>query len=399
MKRNIWNWLVMIALVSLTAGMVGCGGGGSSDSVVVACVDSTWAPDPSTQPLDVIFEQTSNCGAKREARGTKNLWIERAGDSATTLFKTFSDITNIVSTPDVNSEGVIVFGVDNTAKNNKGIVVYLNSRGDEQWRNQIDSPLGNTLTPKAIFCDGTRIVPVFTRMPLTDWLVYGIGMDGSPRALAEVNIGYNLTSAVVSFDGNNMLIGRVQPTVALPPPIPFSSTQLTRNNMAVSDVLGIVPLIDPEFITTDVAGVNVFGQGQYMKYSHDLLTVLVAPQIWSTGVNPVIHNVKTVGNETFVAGVVNDKLVLTQLGNPAFRNTASIPIGTDKIRLGSDATGNLYVSVGNRIGRVDKATGEFYTMANPPAIPANIAWYINGTSVYFVSGNNKLESLPLSRIP
>jgi PKD repeat protein len=327
------------------------------------------------------------------------LWKNRDGTSSAMLLKDFTGLERDMSAVPDASGGSVALGRESVvAVNNKGILTRLDVSGNEIWKIQIDSPLGNTFIPHLVTTDGSRIVVIYERLPLHDWLVYAYDMNGNGGLISETNIGYGLTSANGIIDGSHLLITRIQPQVPLPAPFPFSTTALIYASMISSDAPIVVePEIDPQFSTVDAGGINVVGNGKYMKYARDL-TVLQSPALWSTGINPVIHDVKTDGNATYIAGAVNGILTLTQIGNPAFMNTAGIPVGTDSVRLGFDSAGNLFVSVGSKIGRVSKTSGEITTF-NPTGIPANVPWYISGNSVFFVSGGSMLYVLPLSQIP
>ncbi|NTW27410.1 MAG: hypothetical protein HGA36_03730 [Candidatus Moranbacteria bacterium] len=402
MKTNFRLLVMLCSVMCMMMFLVACSGGRSVDAgIPVACVNNSWTPDPATIPWGDEFIQTSNCGTDhRPAVGTKDLWKERDGVSLATLLKDFSGFERDMTVVPDTTGGSIALGRESVvASNNKGILTRLDASGNELWKNQIDSPAGNTFIPHSEITDGTRIIVLYERLPLHDWNVYAYDMAGNGGLISETNIGYGLTSAKVVIDGNNLLIGRIQPQVPLPAPFPFSNTALIYASMISSDPpIVVAPEIDPEFLVVDAGGIVVVGNGKYMKYARDLTTVLQAPVLWSTGISPVIHDVKTDGNATYIAGAVNGILTLTQIGNPAFRNTAGISVGTDSVQLGFDASGNLFVSVGNRVGRVDKATGEISTI-KPPAIIANVPWYISGSNMYFVSGGNMLYILPLSQIP
>lgn len=405
MKTNSLVGMLLMGLV--LAAMAGCGGGGSSPAPApaptpVACVDSSWSPELTTEREGKHFTQTSNCGNTRDAVGTWKPWVEREqfGTSVAVLYKNYSDsIRDISAAPDTFG-GSIIFGRESiVAKNNKGILTRLDAAGNEIWKIQIDSPLGNTFIPHAVTTDGNRIVVTYERLPLQDWNVYAYDMAGNGGLISETNIGYGLTAAKVVLDGNNLLISRVQPAIPLPAPFPFSANMLFYASLISSDVpINAPPAITPTFITVDAIGVNVIGDNAYMKYARDL-SVLSSPVGWhNSSPNRVIHDVNEIVSVLYIAGAADGILALSEVGNPAFRNTANIPVGTDKVRLGADDSGNLYVAVGNRIGRVNRLTGEISTL-DPPAVPANAPWYISGANVYFVLSGNAVHVLPLTQIP
>jgi len=337
----------------------------------------------------------SDCGDTRGAIGTLDTWINRGGAPETVLFKSYSSsvMRDIAASSDGNG-GLIAFGRSSANVNNKGVVTQLNSAGQEIWRVQIDSPLGNTLIPHTVTTDGNRIIVLYERLPLHDWNIYAYDINGNGGYISETNIGYGLSSAKVVIDGTNLLISRVQPSVPLPAPIPFSSSMLYYASMISSDApISVAPAISPEFVTMDAVGINVFGQGQYMKYGRDL-SVLQAPQPLPQFDD--IQSVVTIADKTYVAGTLSGALVLSELGNPAFRNTKGLAIGADKVTLHTDSIGNLYISIGNRFGLVNKATGDFVTI-NPAAISA-MPSFISGANFFSVSGTSTIESLPLSRV-
>ena len=358
---------------------------GAVGTYVASCVDSNWSPSPSTVLLGDNFVQTSNCGSTQNAVGSWNPWIDRLqyGTSTTTAFKTFADILSITSSSDGGS-GIIAFGKNASGANNKGLLARLNSSGTELWRVQIDSPLGNTFIPHSVTSDGSRIIIVYERLPLHDWNIYAYDLNGIGGLIAETNIGYNLISAKTVLDGNNLVISRINAD--------GTSTMFYASMVLSNAPLSVTPPMYVEFTTVNTVGVDVVGQGLYMEYDRTLAISQPATQ-WSAGVSPVVHDVVSIGHATYIAGTVNGRFVITQVGNVGFQNTANVPVGADKIYLGSDTGGNLYVSIGNRIGKINKVTGEFVT-TSPPAIPANLPWYVSGTAVYFPSGQN-LESLIL----
>lgn len=387
-----YGWAVLFFVICVLM-LAGCGGGASGTGSVPV-TDIAWTPDPSTVRIGLHFEQTSNLGNKRDAVGTWKPFVDRDqfGDSVAAVFMSYADITDIRATADT-AGGSLVFG----RSGNKGILLRLNAAGDELWRVEITPPIGNTFIAHGVTTDGNRIAVVYERLPLRDWNVYVYDMAGNGGIIAETNIGYGLESAKALLDGNNLLIARIQPSVPLPAPTPFSTTALIYASMVTGDApLSAQPLLDPEFVAFGVNGLHVMGQGGHMEYARNL-GVSQSQTAWPGAAASMIQDALIVEGSAYAAGSADGKLFLAEAGNAAFRNTAGIPVGTDRVKILSGADGNLFVYIGNRVGRLDKATGEITTL-DPPAVPPNAEAYISGGSMYFVTGN-ALHALPLTQIP
>lgn len=397
MKKQI-SWLAMVFTAMFLMMLAGCGGGGGGGAAqpVAACVENSWSPDPATVPIGQNFQQTSNCpGITRSAVGTLDTWINRGGAKETALFKSYSStvMSSITASPDGNG-GLIALGRNSASVNNKAVLTRLDASGNELWRKNIDVPLGNTLIPHPPICDGQHIVVMQERLPLHDLYITAFDMIGN-AVTGEININgpapttsdwsdWLLSSANVIIDGGNLVISRIQQS---------GNSGLFYANMAGGTPLAVAPLFKPEFVTVDSTGINVIGQGQYMKYARDL-SVLQVPQALPQF--DTIKSVITVDDKTYVAGTLAGTLVLSELGNPAFRNTKNLAVGTDNVSLSADAAGNIYVSVGNRFGLIDKATGDFVTQ-NPAAVPV-APGFVSGNKYFSVSGTSTIEALPLSRV-
>lgn len=404
------RFMVALMVVLTICSMVGCGGGGRSANVATtptvpqeptACVDTQWEPQLSTISVGVYVDQTSNCGSVRtHMEGTKNFWQDRNGVSAAILFKNYTgQLWKVVAASNTKG-GALVFGVDSNAKNNKGVLVDLDNTSSELWRAQVDSPIGNTLVPKDVVTNGAIIFPGFERLPLRDFVNVGFNADGSFQS-GEHNSGYGLEKVNMVFDAWNsskLLISRIQPSVPLPAPIPFSPTQIEYKDMLTSGLdIAVTPPIPPKYVTFDSTGINVVSSASFMKYARDL-TVLASPTLWSAEADAAVHDVKTIGDRTFIAGTIGGNVKITEVGNAAFRNTLVIPVGDAKIKLCPDESGNLFAYVGNRVGRVDLTTGEINKI-NPVAVPSNAECFVSGQQMYFVVNGNALYRLAISQIP
>jgi hypothetical protein len=389
-KITLLSMLLVVLLLN------GCGGGGGSSPA--ACTDDRWLPVVESVPIGTDFTQKSNCdGHTRDAIGTMDTWKYRFGASETVLFKTVVGVIDMVAASDGTS-GVLAFGRDSAAKNNKGILTRLDVAGNELWRGSIEVPLGNTFVPHSVVSDGMRVIVMYERLPLHDWYIYGYDMNGN-GVISETNINgptpttsdwsnWLLSSATAVIDGENLIIARQQQSgqnAIFYASLVDSSTPIT-----------IAPMLKPEFVTIDAFGINIIGGSGYMQYDRSLVP-LGLPVSWlAPSVDQVIHSVMTIGNETYIAGTSNGIFVLTQVGAPAFRNTKKLEVGTDKIVLHCDEAGNLYVSVGNRFGQIDLMTGEFLTL-NPAAVPVSQG-FVSGSRYYAVSGTSTIEYLNLSRV-
>lgn len=393
MRTRIIIWLVLLMATLLA----GCGSGGGSNETTdqntpppvdtnpggttnpgndvppAACTSDVWTPDPSTVQDEKEFTQTNACNQTRTAKGTNSYWVDRSADAFDTLlFKTLTDQTVDSISPDTTG-GILVFGVDFAGKNNKGIVGRFDATSNQLWKASIASPLGNTFKPSSVSTDGNRIVTVFSREPLKNSYVYGIGMDGSPRAMAEVSVGNNLQLATTAFDGNLLITGKVTAT---------SISYLISGSFSGGVPVEKEVAQQPKFIAVDSTGYNVIGGRTYMKYGLDLTTVLVSQFQWTTGTSVEAQSVTVLGGNTYVVGNADGNYAIAQLGYPAFRCGKEIPMGTDIAQIGTDGT-NLYVSIGKRFGKVELATGNMATRF-PVAIPPNIPWVISGGKAYFM---------------
>lgn len=370
---------------------------GSVDSSPKACTDDYWTPSAESIPAGVKFDQVSNCGTViKDVVGTLDTWKYRDGISETVLFKTVAGVIDMVATGD-GVDGVLALGRDSVDKNNKGILTRLDVAGNELWRGSINVPPGNTFIPHSVVSDGVKIIVIYERLPLHDWYIYGYDMNGN-SIISETNINgpaplssdwsdWLLSSATVVIDGENLIIARQQ--------------QSGQNGIFYANFSGGIPItinshLNPDFVTVDDFGINVIGDGGYMKYDRELLMIKSALPWINYFVDHVIHSAMTIGNETYIAGTSNGIFVLTQVGVPSFRNTKKLEVGTDKIVLHCDDAGNLYASIGNRFGQIDLLTGEFLTL-NPAAVPVSHG-FVSGSRYYAVAGTSTIEYLNLSRV-
>lgn len=380
--------LLAIMFAFFMAMIAGCGGGGGSEEPT-ACVDSVWSPDPSTVPEGQVYEQTSNCGTKRNTVGTKKMWLAREGESVASMFVSFLGVTqNMVAEAD-GSGGLFAFGRSSELPDNKGLLYKINPDSSYVMLARIDSPLGNTIFPKGITVEG-KILLSYERFPLQDWSIYAYDLSGNGGIISETNMGYGLQKLNHQFDGDSVVMSRIPPATPLPAPFPYSETLLVRASLVSSDTpMSTAPLLNPEFMTVDSAGINIAGRGSWMKYDRAFNVTI---DITSLGEQSerIIHDMKSYQGKTYVAWAGDGILKISQLGNSAFRNTEGAPVGSDKVKLAFTAEGKLLCYLGNRIGYVDLDTGEFSTR-NPPAVPANADLIVSGSNAYFITGENKTE--------
>lgn len=392
MRKNI---ILAMALVFSMIIMAGCGGGGGS--APTACTDTEWLPAvPETAVVGDRITQTSNCGNSREYLVGQD-WYTRAGESVATLFKSFTGIMqDIKAVPDYAGNS-LVYGRDSASVGNKALLARVAPDGTHAFILRTDSPVGNTITNYLLKTDGIRIATLYERSVLHDMNAYAVDMQGN-GIISEINLGYGLKAADVDFGSSDLYLTRLQPDVPLPDPFPFSATQLIRGSLVTSDTpINVTPLLDPRLMLADSIGVFLFGEGSYMRYDRDLNVVIPVTQ-WATGTSRVIHDVERTVNGIVIAGVADGIFTVSMIGNPAFRNSSRIPVGENElVQLCQDSQGNVYVSIGNRFGRLNMQTGEMTTL-NPPAVPLNAPWYISGPNAYFVVSSTDIHVMPLSMV-
>lgn len=411
--EKISGYVVAAFLVFVMA-LSGCSGGGSAASAdnnnnggttnpppVNACTDemkNTWTPDASATPENQTVDQKNGCEETRTVQGTKfvDYWQERAGASVATPFKSYSGMMRGIVTTKDGVQGSVLFGQDVVTK--KGALALLDANGNQLFSVQINPVLGNEVIPHNIDCDGNRIAVAFECLPYNDWYVAVYDMNGN-RTSALININgptpifsddWRVESAVVKLDGYYLVNRRIYKSGK-------SMLLYADLNFGAAPIFA-APLVDPQFLMTDAFGINIVGQGGIVKYDRALVAQ-GDPVGWrNPGSNLKIHDSITVSNLIYTALESNGILVLSKFGDPAFRNTANISMGNDKVKLLPTADGKILVYLGNRIGWLDKTTGELAT-TRPVAVPANAEAFVSGANVYFVMNGNALHVLPLSQIP
>lgn len=400
MKKNL---IVTLALVVAVFCLSACGGGGSSSSASqppvveppAVCVEDDWAPAQSTEPWWVTFTQGSaKCGTSREVNGTWRPWVDRAqyGASVAAPFKNYSGtMRKMVATKD-GIGGSVMLGQDSSKK---GALVRVDSAGNTIWTKQINPPMGTEVVPRSIDCDGNKIAVAFEGLPFNDWYIVVYDMDGN-QLTGTININgplpvsddWRVKSAIVKLDGRYLVNSRIYQS---------GKSALVYADMESSATpVSVVPLVTPEFLMVDSFGLNLTGQEGIMQYDRALVAQN-SPIAWRSASDFKIHDSISVANSIFTALTLDNTLVLSNFGNAAFRNTEAIPVGGDKVKLLTDVNGNMLVYIANRIGWLDKVTGEFASRM-PVAVPANADAYISGPTVFFLENGNKLSSLPLSSI-
>lgn len=405
MKKSIFLAIILAIFVSF---MAGCGGGagakggstgGGTDEPPVACTDTEWTPAiPETAVVGQSFTQTKCDSTRVIVIGEK--WINRADTSEAALFKALTGtMEGAVMETNANG-GLTLLGQNSSSKNNKGLLYDLASDGTMTQLVSIDSPLNTTFVAEGIASDSSHIVVSYKRIDNQGGI--GFNRQGFTTSGAfffgENNAGYNLEKMLSFLEGNKLFTSRIAPATPPPAPYPYSATQLMYQDLVSSGLdIAVDPAIAPQMVSADSTGIYVSDGVKYMEYDRSF-NVLKAPTSWSSSTNAVIHDVKSYGDKTYIAGSEDGILKITVPGNDAFKFIAIVPVGTDKVRLGFDASGNMYVSVGNRIGLVDKATGKLVT-TNPVAVPANSPWKVSGSNIYFLENGSTIYRLPLSTIP
>jgi hypothetical protein len=354
-----------MATVCFLAILTACGGGGGGNGTPAIITPPTTPPNP---------------------------WTNPGGTVATTTLMTVSGISSVTGvTPGNNGNGYVITGLD-VAGNI--VVTQMDNSGTvlPGWPVTITTPPGYTSNPIQIVTDSTHIGLQYTRVSLAGlqsvWVLFFDSIGN--RITDETNFGDNVDAGelILDPDGDTIYISRKFRTGSAAPARIFKAS-LTSGHAPIS----MDPSLDRiEKIILQPDGLYAVGtlqnEGRAYKYNKTDFS-MIWQDIWTYGIYLHVQDGIFANNQLYVAGEYSGNFTLvsfTPTNTQVFwKENATVPILTDKVTIKSDAVGNVFFTIRNKIGRIDKNSGAVLT-ANPPTIPSG-NWNIIGAKAYFGSGS------------
>lgn len=316
-------------------------------------------------------------------------WVDRyAGQLDTSVFAALPGTAfNALS---VRADGTMAaFGTSGSSAK----IAFFTSSGTLSAAADISGPLGNSVLSRKAAFGANGVALLYNMAPLGNLFV-SVYDTLANRISAEVQAADSAEAGDIAWDGTNVVFSRIQRNPSM------DSQMLFVANIGGGAPFSAAPPMAPECILVVGDGYVVAGENRIVKYSKDI----TAAPLWdipfsAASVPAAVHSLSFSAGKIYAAGTVDGTVAVfafdaaggARIGGT---NNAAIPSLGDRIRLHTDQGGNLFVTVGPRIGRVN-ANGAVTTTV-PPKVPTG-EWVISGTKAYFVHGDT-IQALDLSGI-
>ena len=271
-------------------------------------------------------------------------------------------------------------------------LVFFTSGGTVSAAADIGGPLGNTVLARKVAFSSAGAALLYNMAPLGNLFVSVYDALGS-RISAEVQAANSADAGDIVWDGTKVVFSRVRNAPAMDPHMLFVA------DSGGGAPLSTTPPMAPEHILVLADGYVVAGQNRIVKYPKDITAAPSWDVPFSSGSSATIHSVALDAGKIYAAAALDGTVAIYAFdavsgAHIGGTNNVAIQSLGDKIRLRTGQGGNLFVSVGPRIGKVN-ANGAI-TTTTPPKVPTG-EWVISGTKAYFVYGDT-IQMLDLSGI-